>query len=153
MKPGVAYRFRSKAVDYAGNTGSAWATSPTLTAVTVQQTSTGIKYSSGWVTSTNASYLGGTTKARSVIGASASYTFSGRAIGFVSVMGPSRGRVKVYVDGVYLKTVDLYSASARYRALVYSRSWTSSGTHTIRLVLAGPSSRPRVDIDAFVVVR
>ena len=37
--------------------------------------------------------------------------------------------------------------------LVLDYAWATNGTHTIKLVLAGPSSRPRFDIDAWVVGR
>jgi hypothetical protein len=151
LSPGVRYQFRAKAVDYAGNSGSGWAYGTAFTARIVQQTSTAVRFSTGWSTVSNAAYLGGTAKGRSVIGAAASFTFSGRAVGFVTTVGPLRGRVKVYVDGTYARTVDLYATTNRYRTLAFSWGWSAIGTHTIRLVLAGPSSRPRVDVDAFVV--
>jgi hypothetical protein len=153
LRPGVRYQFRTRAIDYAGNTGSSWAYGTAFTPQIVEQTSTAVRFSTGWSNVSNASYLSGTAKGRSVIGASASFTFSGRSVGFVTTVGPLRGRVKVYVDGTYVRTVDLHAATNRYRTLAFSWGWSSVGTHTIRLVLAGPSSRPRVDVDAFVVFR
>ena len=150
--PGVSYRFRARAVDYAGNVGG-YVTGASFTPQIVQQTSTAIRFSTGWSTVSNPSYLGGTAKGRSVIGSAASYRFTGRSVGLVSGLGPSRGRIKIFIDGTYVRTVDLYSATTRYRALVFGWGWSSSGTHTIRIVLAGPSTRPRVDVDAFVVFR
>jgi hypothetical protein len=56
--------------------------------------------------------------------------------------------MKVYVDGVFVATVDLYAASASYRSVAYARTWSSLGTHTIRIVVVGTAGRPRVDLDA-----
>jgi hypothetical protein len=39
------------------------------------------------------------------------------------------------------------------RRIVFAKSWSSSGTHTIRIVVLGTPNRPRVDIDAFEVLR
>jgi hypothetical protein len=34
---------------------------------------------------------------------------------------------------------------------VFSKLWWETGPHTVRFVLAGPTSRPRFDVDAFLV--
>src|SRR4029079_15652814 len=64
----------------------------------------------------------------------------------------SRGKVKVYVNGVYQGTVDLYSSSTQYRAIAWQRTWSSSATRTIKLVVVGTAGRPRVDIGAFATM-
>ena len=40
-----------------------------------------------------------------------------------------------------------------YRAVAWQRTWSTSATRTIRLVVVGTSGRPRVDLDAFAVLR
>ncbi|MEA2545488.1 MAG: hypothetical protein QOI09_761, partial [Chloroflexota bacterium] len=37
--------------------------------------------------------------------------------------------------------------------LVFSYSWATPGTHKIRIVVLGTAHHPRVDVDAFVVLR
>jgi hypothetical protein len=37
--------------------------------------------------------------------------------------------------------------------VVAARSWLRSGTHTIKLVALGTAGHPRIDIDAFLVIR
>jgi hypothetical protein len=37
--------------------------------------------------------------------------------------------------------------------VVFSQSWSASGSHSIRLVVLGTADRPRVDLDAFVIIR
>ncbi len=67
--------------------------------------------------------------------------------------GAGRGHVHVYVDGVLRAKVDLYRSTAQQRAVVWQQAWTASGTHTVRLVVAGTSGPPRVDVDAFAVLK
>ena len=60
---------------------------------------------------------------------------------------------RVYIDGSLFTTVSQYRADPGYRKVVFERSWVSSGTHTIRIEVVGTSGRPRVDLDALVVIR
>jgi hypothetical protein len=59
----------------------------------------------------------------------------------------------VFVDNVYKGTVNLYSATSRARQIVFAFSWPSVGTHHLKLVVVGTAGHPRVDVDAFVVLR
>lgn len=152
VKAGRTVRFRVRAVDFAGNVG-AWTYGPTITPKLVQQTSTSVRFSSGWRTVTSPDFSGGSARARSIKGSSASYTFTGRSVAWVSTMGPTRGKARIYVDGRHVATIDLRAATTRYRTVVWSRSWSTSARHTVRVVVLGTSGRPRVDVDAFVVVR
>jgi hypothetical protein len=61
--------------------------------------------------------------------------------------------VKVYVDGSYATTIDTYAADWSARQVVWSRTWAGSGSHTVKLVVVGTAGRPRVDLDAFLVLR
>ena len=75
---------------------------------------------------------------------SATYTFTGSSIAWVSSRGPTRGSADVYVDGVRRATVSLYSSEFSARATVFAYGWATSGTHTIRIVVAGtPGHRAR----------
>ena len=40
-----------------------------------------------------------------------------------------------------------------YRRVITGRTFTSAATHTYRLEVAGSAGHPRVDLDAFVVLR
>ena len=64
----------------------------------------------------------------------------------------TRGKVKVYVDGVLQATVDTYRSSTQYRSVVWRQAYSSTVTKTIRIVVLATSGRPRVDLDAFVVI-
>jgi spore germination protein YaaH len=152
LYPGHTYRYEVRARDKAGNVG-AWKAGPTLRRRLVQQTSTAIAYRGTWRTSSATPFSGGSVRFAAAAGASASYTFTGRAIGFVTTTGPTRGAVKLYVDGAYVTTLNLYAATWTTRAIAYSKRWSASATHTLKLVVVGTVGRPRVDLDALAVIR
>ncbi|HLX34108.1 MAG TPA: hypothetical protein VKR30_02580 [Candidatus Limnocylindrales bacterium] len=70
----------------------------------------------------------------------------------MATTGTGYGSFKVYLDGVYVGTGSDYATSTQYRRLVYSKTWSSVATHTIKLVCSGTSGHPRIDLDAFVVL-
>jgi len=39
------------------------------------------------------------------------------------------------------------------RRIVFSRAWTASRTHVVRVVNLGTAGRRRVDVDAFLVIQ
>jgi len=57
--------------------------------------------------------------------------------------------VKVYVDGSYKGTITLTSPATKYRYIAYATTFTATGTHTIKLVVASG----RVDVDGFIVLK
>lgn len=145
-------RFRARTIDKAGN-ASEWATGPTLTVRLTQQNSTAVKYSGTWTSTSSSAYSGGSAKYASVAGRSASYTFTGRSIALVTTMARTRGSVKIYLSGRLVKTASLYSSSTKYRMVVWQAWWPTSASRTVKLVVVGTRGRPRVDLDAFVVVK
>ena len=146
----VTYRYRVRAVDQAGNPGS-WAAGPSIRPTLLSERSA--TYRGTWYRTSWSGYLGGAVRWATARGASATYTFRGSAIGWISRTGPTRGRATVYVDGKSAGTIDLRAATYGNRRLVFSRAWPAVGRHTIKIVVAGTSGRPRVDVDGFVVLR
>ena len=151
LRTGHGYTFLVRARDWAGNVG-AWKVAATVKPSITQQTSTSIAYSGSWSTYTSTSYSGGTVKYATAAGASATYSFTGRAVGWVTTLKSTRGSAKVYVDGVLASTISL-ATTTTYRYVAFQKTWTTSGAHTLKIVVVGTSGHPRVDIDAFVVLR
>ena len=143
-------RYRVRATDKDGNV-SGWAQGGALKASLVQQQAAPLKYSTGWTGVASSSYSGGSARYAKVANRSVSYTFTGRAIGFVTATGPTRGKVKVYLNGTFITTLDLRTSSTKYRMLAWQRTWATSATRTIKLVVVGTTGRPRIDLDAFAV--
>jgi FlaG/FlaF family flagellin (archaellin) len=146
------YRFEVRAVDTAGNAG-AFRVGSTLRPYLYQQTS-GTVYGGTWGSATSSSYSGGSARYAGTAGKSVTFTAtSARSIGFVTTKAASRGSFKVYVDGVYKGAISTYSTTTKFRQLVYQFTWASPGTHKIKIVVVGTAGHPRVDVDAFVVLR
>ncbi len=152
LAPSHAYQFRVRALDGAGN-WSAWSYGSAFALTAVHEAASSIAYSGTWTRQASSTAYGGYVKYATAAGASAKFTFTGRQVAWVAPRSATRGQAKVYVDGVYVTTVDLYTASGEPRRIVFSRSWSTSGTHTLEIRVVGTSGRPRVDIDTFVVTR
>jgi hypothetical protein len=146
--------FRVTAVDKAGNrsTPSAWTL---LRPALVQQRSSAIVYRGTWRTSSSSRYSGGSVRYATRSGASAKYTFTGRGIALVTTRALARGKVKIYLDGATTPTatVDLRSSTTSHRVLAWVKSWSVNGRHTVKIVCAGTAGRPRIDLDAFAILK
>lgn len=142
------HQWAAQATDWAGNPSPAVAGS-SLTPVVYQQSLAQFTYSSGWRSTSSTSYSGSSAKYASTAGASVTFKTSGRSFGFVTTRGSTRGKVKVYVDGTLKGTVTLTSSTTAYRRLMYTITFGSSATHSIKLVVASG----RVDVDGFVVLK
>jgi hypothetical protein len=144
-------QFRVRGIDQVGNAGD-WAYGPSLAPRLVQQGSSAVGYTRTWTRVSGTRFSGGSARYAKASGASATYRVTGRSIAFVTTRASSRGKVSIYVDGVRVVRVDTYGTTTRYRYQAWARTWPTSGTHTIRIVVAGTSGRPRVDLDAFAVL-
>jgi subtilisin family serine protease len=149
---GHAYALRIRARDAAGN-WSGWVESGTLSPGLSQDTSPSLVRSTGWARSRSTSMSGGTSLYATRRGVSMTRTFTGRAIALVAPKGPQRGRAYIYIDGVRVTRISLYRSTRLNRVIVYTRTWSNSGPHSLKVVHEGTKGRPRFDVDAFVIVR
>ena len=117
----------------------------------IQETSRSITYRGGWSKARFGGYAGDIVRYATRSGASATIRFTGRSISWVGPLGPTRGRARVYVDGRPIGTVNLRAGDFRARATLFSRTWSTSGRHTLRIVVRG-GGRP-VAIDEFRIRR
>jgi hypothetical protein len=150
LKPNEAHRFRIRAIDRSGNAGK-WVVSKLFQTNLLQEDTDGASYDADWKPATLAGANGGSVMTTSTIGATATFSFKGDAIGLVVSRGPDRGAVSVYLDGVKVRTLDLYAANSRSNWLVFSKNYNAVRGHVLELVAKGTTGRPRVDIDAFEV--
>ncbi len=152
VQVGPAYAIRARAFDAAGN-ASAWSEVSPLTSWVVQDGSGLLARTGTWRRSYSTAMSGGSTWYARAKGASLALSFTGRGLAVVMPYGPGRGRAQIWVDGSPAGTVDLYRSTTSVRRIVLSRSWASSGSHVVKVVVLGTSGRPRVDVDAFLVIR
>jgi hypothetical protein len=120
-----------------------------------EETDPAITYSGSWTSPLSLSgAYGNYVKASSTRNAKAKLTFTGNGVTWWTTKGPRYGRAYVYVDGTYADELDLYaSPSDRPRYAAFTKSWSTSGNHTIEIVVEGTSGRPRVDVDRFSVTQ
>jgi len=116
-----------------------------------QESASAVRYSAGWRKVASINALGGTLRYSTLTGSTATFRFTGSAIGFVGPLGPARGVAKVLIDGVAAGAINEYAKLGRSRQVVYSRT-VAPGAHTVTIKLVGTAGHPRVDRDAFVVL-
>ncbi|OAL11561.1 N-acetylmuramoyl-L-alanine amidase [Streptomyces noursei] len=136
------------AVDFAGNTATA---SVAGTPVILQETSA--VRSGTWTSKSSASYLGGTSLSSSAKNASLTWTFTGRSAAWVVSRASTSGQAYVYVDGVKVATVDLKSATTKFRDAIWTKTWSTSAKHTIKIVVVGTAGRPAVTTDGLAYLK
>lgn len=146
------YRFRVASVDHDDNV-SPFSSAPTVTARLFQQSSSRVTFRGTWSTSSRSSFSRGSARWSGTRSSSASFTATGRSFAWITTVGPSRGKAKLYVDGVLVRTIDLRADSTSFRRQAFVRTFPTAGTHTIRIVVLSTSGRPRVDVDAFTVLK
>lgn len=147
-KSGAATAWSLTAYDRAGNTGTAAVTG---TPVILQETSA-VK-SGTWTAKSSASYLGGKSYTSSAKNASLTWTFTGRSVAWTVSRATTSGQAHIYVDGTKVTTVDLKSATTKYRDAIWTKTWTSSAKHTVKVVVVGTSGRPTVTTDGLVYLK
>ena len=120
---------------------------------TYQETSSSISYSGSWASASYSGYLGGRAKYSRQKGAAAGFRFTGVGVSWISSVGPTRGYARVYVNGIYVKTVNLYSRTFVARKTVFSITYAAQAPRTLRIVVAGTPGHPMVAVDALVVTQ
>jgi hypothetical protein len=120
---------------------------------TSNERSSAIAYTGAWRRAKHAGYGGGAVAYATEAGASATFTFTGTKVTWNGPTGPTRGKAKIYVDGTYVKTVNLYRRTFDARATLFGTSWKTAREHTLTIEVLGTKGRPMVAIDDFVVVK
>lgn len=118
---------------------------------TSNERSSAITYTGTWQRASHAGYGGGAVTYAKSKGASAKFSFKGTSVSWYGPLGPTRGKAQVFIDGVYVKTVNLYRSTFDARARIFRFAWSKSNEHTLTIIVAGTSGRPMVAIDDFVV--
>lgn len=147
-KSGAATTWSLRAYDQAGNTATA---SVAGTPVILQESSA--TRSGTWTTKSSSSYLGGKSYTSSSKNASLSWTFTGRSVAWTVSRATTSGQAHIYVDGAKAATVDLKSSTTKYRDAIWTKNWSGSARHTIKIVVVGTSGRPAITTDGIVYLK
>ena len=152
LASGHTYRFRVYAVDHAGNRSS-YRLSVSFKASNYSEANSAIRYRGTWSTASSTAYLNGKAKYSKTAGASATFTVTGNRIGWLSYRSPSSGTARVYINGTLVGTVNLFSSTYQTKALVFSKSYSSVATRTVKIVVSGTAGHPRVTLDSMFAFR
>lgn len=148
---GSKYKFRVRGRTLLGTYG-AWAQTTNLRLADFQESSAKITYRGTWKRVKASSYWRGASRYATSSTAAATFTFKGTSVAWISPVGRNQGAARIFVDGGLVQTVDLFAEAKGSPRVVFERTWASTGTHTIRIEVIGTSGRPRVDLDAFLVL-
>jgi subtilisin len=149
----ATYQFRVRAQDSDGD-WSAWVVSgAAVTPTIVSDRSTAVTYRGTWSRYASTPSTNGGITSSHVAQSTAQYRFTGRTIAILAPTNATRGRARIYLDGVYKATVDLRTSTAQYRRVVYVGNWSTAGAHSIVVRVEGTSGRPTVSLDGFIVLR
>ena len=149
VDPAHVYQYRARAIDRAGNVGP-WQSGGSVTVAAIAERSPRITYTGSWKTSRSPALWGGRAMRSSSAGATASITFTGRSIAWVSRMGPERGKARIFVNGVRVATVDLRSSKVKNQRVVWAVTWGTAASRTVSIRVRGTAGRPWVELDGFV---
>lgn len=94
-------------------------------------------YTGGWTSIQNAQMYGGASRQTGAAGSSVSISFYGDRAKVLSLVGGSRGKADIYVDGVFRETIDTYRTSVIYRHVIFDTGKLEPGVHEIRIVVTG----------------
>jgi GH25 family lysozyme M1 (1,4-beta-N-acetylmuramidase) len=108
-----------------------------------------------WAAKADPSASGGAYAISDVRDATAKLTFTGTGLSLRTLRGPAMGRAEVWLDGAFVKVVDLY-APARTFTTVPLVSGLADGPHTVRLVVLGThrtaSAGNAIVVDRWLVI-
>jgi hypothetical protein len=114
------------------------------------ETSSQITYAGGWAKARSPLYAGGGVRYSANPGATATFRFVGTSVTWIGPVGPTRGRARVLIDGVVVRTVDLDRSGFLARRVLFSIGWPKVGAHTLAIHVVAAGARI-VAIDELIV--
>jgi subtilisin family serine protease len=153
LKFDTTYRFRVRARD-TGDNWSLWVESAATARIhPVDDRSSSVIRRGTWLRQSSSAAWHRTLTTSRKPGASLRMTFTGHSVAVVGPRSLHQGRVRVYIDGVYTRTINMRTRSSTSRVVVFARYFPAGGRHTIALVAVGTGRNPTFRLDAFVVSR
>ena len=116
-----------------------------------QESTVRAAYSGSWDRQQDDRFLGSYAAVSGQPDASVNFTFTGSAVSWIGPEGPHQGKAWVYVDGLYVRTVDASARTLKSRETLFATSFPEVGEHTITIQARTTATRPEVSVDAFVV--
>ncbi len=152
-KPGRTYTFKALVKDNAYNQ-STW--SKRKTTVVPYDQDANVKARSGFsrlYSNPASNYYRGTARRSNTARHWIKYRVKGKSVHLIFKKGPNQSRAKIYIDGVYVKTIDTKSSSVKHRKAAFNKTWGSRGTHVVKIVNLATPGRARLDVDGIGIGR
>lgn len=108
-------------------------------------------FSRGWVRARTTAAMGSALRLTAKRGAAVSSKVAGRSIGILLARGPVYGKVAVYVDGARVAILDQRGARTSV-TVAWSRTFATSGAHTVLLVNLTGGTSGRLGFDGTVAL-
>ena len=151
LGPGHTYQFEVTATDNAGNTSAA--TQGVVYKLSLfQENASAVKYTTGWTRQTLSGANGGSVDFATLKGKTATLTFTGFQVAWMSTQGPTRGSATVKLDSGTAVTINTNTASPKTAEIVDVVTAAANGSHKLVVNVLGTAGHPRIDVDAFVVL-
>ena len=142
--------WRVRATDAADN-DSAWAMSATRKIVPYQRNSKSLTYTGTWTNVTSAGSSGTGYAYTRTLGKRALVTFTGLEVVWVAPKTSASGYAKAYADGKLIGRFNLRASTTQLGRIIASKTWATSGSHTMRVT--NDQSGRRTSVDVFVVLK
>ena len=114
-----------------------------------------VLYTGAWTESYSSAYVENTLHSSPRKDSSIFFSFSGTGIEWFGNTGVRHGIANVYVDGVFVRTVDTWNDVSRRQQRLFWQYGLARGRHNIKIVNSGKrrtgSRGYLIDLDAFVV--
>ncbi|PFP29278.1 hypothetical protein COJ96_11490 [Bacillus sp. AFS073361] len=127
------------------------------TTKSIENTVSTIKYSGSWIKPKYTKASGGTIHQTKGNSGSLEYSFTGTGIALYALKYKNMGKADIYIDGVKVKRIDLYSASHKYKAKVFEKQNLANKAHKIKIVATGKKAKAAksayINVDVFKVTQ
>jgi len=150
ITPGHSYRFEVSATDKAGNVSPVKA-GATYNLSLYQENNAKIKYTTGWTRQKVSGANGGFVDYATVASKTATLSFTGMQVAWISTEASTRGSATVKLDSGTAATINTH-ATVTQAAFVVDVVTTTQGAHKLVVKVLGTAGHPRIDVDAFAVL-
>ena len=130
---------------------AAMASNPPPGYTRIEQDDAAIVFTGAWGSASSSAYSGGTAAYSNDAGAEAQLSFTGTAVQWIGLKGPTTGMADVLLDGIVVATVNTASKKTLAQAILYSTHGLTRASHTLAIRVKNPG-KGAVWVDAFDVL-
>ncbi|MBE0417803.1 MAG: C40 family peptidase [Coriobacteriia bacterium] len=96
-----------------------------------------LTYGGAWTSGTSAAASAGAYRYSYSAGATLTMYFKGTSVALIGPVGPTYGRIEIWLDGVKVATVSQYAAAYQHQQVVWSVAGLANADHTLVIRVTG----------------